>query len=225
MTPRRLVAVLAISSAACSDVSRDGRPGAAADPLAAAYCIAGVCASPGTVHFTGLPWLINSAEAEGPISLVINVGTFVQPTMISTVTGVKPADVSPTVGYSLTQRHDLIAASTATLAAGVSSRIEAYAAFAESVWEVRTPDCATVLGTGASFDPSGIFFQTVSADHVALPDMPFFGFVPGCEDLDCSYVPGLEPDAGAPNVSSDRRAPGFVATTVNPLLAGSGGRR
>jgi hypothetical protein len=225
MTPRRLIAALGVTVAACSDVRSEGRLCAAADPEAGAYCVSGVRASPGTVHFTGLPWLLDAAEAAGPITLVINVGTFVQPTMVTTVTGVRPEDVSSVVGYSLSERHDLIAVSTSTLTASERSRIEAYATFAESVWEVRSADCGTVLGGGASFDPSGVFFQTVPSDHVALPDMMLFGFVPGCEDLACSSVPGLEEDAGVSGGTSDHRAPGFVATTTNPLLSGAGPRR
>jgi hypothetical protein len=228
MKPRRLTAALGVVVAACSDAPPDGGLGAAGDPLVGAYCVSDVRASPGTVHFTGLHWLLNSAEAAGPIVLTVTIGTFVQPAMATTVTGVEPEDVSRAVGYSMSARRDLLAFSAQTLARGESSRLEAYTAFEESFWEVRDAQCAAVLGAGASFNPSGVFFQTVDAYHLGLPDTGLFSLVPGCESLTCATPAelggGRDPgasDAGAP----PRRTPGFIPADVNPLLSRNPARR
>jgi hypothetical protein len=206
--------------AACSGSLPDREHGTAADPQVAAYAIAGVRRSPGTVHFTGLPSLLNSTEATGPMVITTHVGTFVMPAMSTTVTGVDPATVSHAVGYSLFERRDLLSLSTATLTDFESSRLEAYASFEETLWEVRDASSGAPLGAGASFNPSGVFFQTVTAYHVPLPDMGLSAFVPGCENLACALPPGPggEVDAGA----AEREAPGFVAVPLNPLF-GLGG--
>jgi hypothetical protein len=199
--------------AACSGARLDGEIGAAADPQVGVYSITGVHASPGTVHFTGLPWLLNSTEASGPMVITTHVGTFVMPTWTSTVAGVKPAAVSSAVGYSLTGRHDLLAVSSVTVAAHESSRQEAYASFDETLWDVVDASSGDVLGAGASFDPNGVFFQTVTAYHATLADMGLFMLVPGCEDLTCAPLPGEE-DGG----TTERRVPGFLPSSSNPAL-------
>jgi hypothetical protein len=202
--------------AACSGAGPDGELGAAADPQVGVYSIAGVHASPGTVHFTGLPWLLNSTEASSPMVITTHVGTFVFPTWLSTVTGVKPAAVSSAVGYGLTARHDLIAVCSVTVADSESSRLEAYASFDETLWDVVEASSGDVLGAGASFDPSGVFFQTVTAYHAPLADMGLFMLVPGCEDLTCASLSGEEQNGD----TSSRRVPGFLPSSVNPALVG-----
>jgi hypothetical protein len=206
--------------AACSGSPPDLELGTAADPQVATYAIAGVRTSPGTVHFTGLPWLLDSAEGTGPLVVTTNVGTFVMPAMSTTVTGVDPDKVSQAVGYSLFERHDVIAVSTATLTDYETSRLEAYASFVETSWAVADASSGALLGAGASFNPSGVFFQTVPADHVPLPDMGLITFVPGCEGLACTLPPGPggEVDAGA----AESQAPGFLPSLLNPLLGGVG---
>ncbi len=206
--------------AACSGSLPDRELGTAADPQVGAYAIAGVRTSPGTVHFTGLPWLLDSAEGAGPLVVTTNVGTFVMPAMTSTMTGVDPDKVSQAVGYSLFERHDVIAVSSATLTNLETSRLEAYASFVETLWAVTDASSGALLGAGASFNPSGVYFQTVPGDHVPLPDMGLITFVPGCEDSACARSPGPggEVDAGA----AENQAPGFVPSVLNPLLSGVG---
>jgi hypothetical protein len=198
----------------------DGARGTAAEPIVAAYAIAGVRRSPGTVHFTGLPRILNSTEATGPMVITTHVGNFVLPAMTTTVTGVDAAAVSHAVGYNFSERRDLLALSTATLTVRQSSRVEAYASFEETFWEVRDASSGAPLGAGASFNPSGVFFQTVTAQHVALPDMDLFALVPGCESLACAFPPGPggEVDAGV----AERQPPGFIPSALSPLLGASG---
>jgi hypothetical protein len=209
--------------AACSSALADGDLGTAADRQGVAYSIAGVHASPGTIHFIGLPWLLNSAEATGPIVITTHVGTFVAPVMSTTVTGVDPDAVMHAVGYSLSQRHDLLAVSSANLRAFESSRLEAYASFDETSWQVCDAASGAVLGSGSSFDPSGVFFQTVTARHVALPDMGVVELVPLCAAPPCAVPPGVEGegDAGA----ADHQVPGFVPSSAGPLALGGAGKR
>ena len=217
MTARWLAATLGL--AACSSALADGELGTAASRQVLTYAVAG--ASPGTVHFTGLPWLLNSAEATGPIVLTTHVGTFVAPVMTTTVTGVDRDAVAHTVGYSLSERHDLLAVSSATLREFEASRLEAYASFDETCWEVRDAASGAVVGSGSSFDPSGVFFQTVNATHVALPDMGLVELVPAC--VPPCVLPGAEDegDAGAP----ERRVPGFIPSSTGPLAGGGAGKR
>jgi hypothetical protein len=235
-----LAAVLGV--AACSGSLPDRGLGGAADPLVGAYAIAGVRASPGTVHFSGLPALLDSAEGMGPMVVTTNVGVFILPAMSTTVTGLDRKSVARAVGYNLSERHDVIAVSTATFDKNDSERLEAYGAFDQTLWEVQDPASGALLGTGASFNPSGVFFQTVPAYHVPLPDMGLFTVVPGCENLACTLPPGPggpgeEGDAGTaassvPGVNPlvtnagpvERTVPGFVPG-INPLLFATGGRR
>ena len=218
MKRRCLAALLGV--AACSGSLPDRELGAAADPQAAAYAIAGVRASPGTVHFTGLPWLIDSAEGAGPLVVTTNVGTFVMPAMSTTVTGVDPDKVS---------RRSATASSSATTSSPCppqpcrtsrphGSRPTRPSSRRYGRWRTRRPaPCSARAHRSA---PSGVFFQTVPADHVALPDMGLITFVPGCEDLACALSPGPggEVDAG----TAERQAPGFLPSLLNPLLTGGG---
>jgi hypothetical protein len=178
---------------------------------AAAYAIAGVHASAGTAHFIGLPWLLNSAEGVGPLVVTTHVGTFVQPVMSTTVTGVDPDAVSHAVGYSVWARHDLLAVSSASLPPFESSRLEAYASFNETCWEVRDPSTGAPVGSGESFEPCGVYFQTVSASHVALPDIGVFELVPACPPPVCASPPCAEGAGGGP--------PGFFPSENNPAVS------
>ena len=214
-----LAAMLGV--AACSAPLPDGERGTASEPQTVAYAIAGVRTSPGTVHFSGLPRILNSSEATGPIVITTHVGHFVQPAMSATVTGVDPEAVSHAVGYNLTERVDLIAVSSATLKALESKRVEAYASFIETFWEARDPSTGALLGTGASFEPSGVFFQTVTARHARLPDTGLSTFVEGCVGLACTFPldPEGEGDAGVPA----HQVPGFVPSGGAGLLGTEGG--
>ncbi|MFT3773949.1 MAG: hypothetical protein QM820_51935 [Minicystis sp.] len=217
-----LVALLGV--AACSGSLPDEELGSAADPQLAAYSIAGVRMSPLSVHFTGLPWLLNSVEATGPIVVTAHVGTFVLPTMTTTVSEVAPAAVSGAVGYSLSQRRDLYAVSSATIPAVQTSRLEAYASFEETFWDVVDATTGVPLGSGASFNPSGVFFQTVDAKHTALPDMGLFTFVQGCENLKCFPLPAFAGGAGEADAGAEsREVPGFIPSPINPIINAGGG--
>lgn len=215
MKPRLLIAMLGV---ACLGALPEGEPGTAADPLVAAYAIGGVRTSPMSVHFTGLPWLLSSTEAHGPMAITAHVGTYVLPAMTTTVTGVDANAVAHAVGYSLSVRRDLIAVSTANVEDYESSRLEAYASFEETVWEVTDASSGASLGTGASFSPLGVYFQTVTAYHVALPDMGLFALVPGCQDLVCAFPPG--PGGAVDAGSAGNQPPGFFFSPLNPILSG-----
>jgi hypothetical protein len=139
------------------------------------------------------------------------------PTWTSTVTGVKPTTVSGAVGYSLTARHDVLAVCSVTVKASESLRQEAYASFDETLWDVVDATSGALVGAGSSFDPSGVFFQTVTAYHAALADMGLFMLVPGCVDLTCLPLPGEENDRNA----DGRQVPGFLPSSSNPALTGT----
>jgi hypothetical protein len=200
--------------AACGGSLADHELGVAADRQAVAYSIAGVHASPGTVHFTGLPYLLNSAEGMGPLVVTTHVGGFVQPVLSTSVTGVDPDAVSHAVGYSLWARHDLLAVSSATFPPFESSRLEAYASFSQTCWEVTDASSGVELGSGASYEPCGVYFQTVNASHVALPDMSVFELAPVCALPVCVSPPCASAAGGGP--------PGFVPSENNPALSGGG---
>ena len=58
-------------------------------------------------------------------------------------------------------------------AEALHKRLEAYAAYQRTVWEIRDADCLVPLGTGASFKPIGVYFRVVDAEDIALPDPGF----------------------------------------------------
>jgi hypothetical protein len=208
----------ALGVAACSGPISDNELGRAVEGQIKSYAIAGVRASPGTVHLTGLPWLLNCAEGTGPLVVTTHVGTFVQPMMSTTVTGVSPDAVSQAVGYSLWSRHDLLAVSSASFAPFESSRLEAYASFVQTCWEVKDAASGALVGTGASFDPCGVYFQTVNASHVALPDEGIFDFLPAC-----ALPGGPVPPEGAGEGAADAgvaRVPGFLPSENHPVIIG-----
>jgi hypothetical protein len=213
---KRRFLLAALGVAACSGFS-ENELGRAVEAQVSAYSIAGVRASPGTVHLTGLPWLLNCAEATGPMVVTTHVGTFVQPMMSTNVTGVTPDAVSHAVGYSLWARHDLLAVSSASFAPFESSRLEAYASFVQTCWEVRDGAGGALVGTGASFDPCGVYFQTVNASHVALPDEGVFDFLPAC--LPGGPLPPEGEGEGAADAGV-ARAPGFLPSENHPVIIG-----
>jgi hypothetical protein len=76
--------------------------------LAGTFCIVNPQLAPGSFHFEGPNWLLDSAEGLGERSLDLAITSFVQP-MISSTTTAKPGpdDVSQAVGYSVTLRFQV----------------------------------------------------------------------------------------------------------------------
>ena len=166
--------------------------GVAEQAASITHCLLDVHTDTGTFHFEGPDWLIGSVEGRGPQSLNLRIGEYVQPA-VSTSTTDKPtaSEISSAVGYSLTRRYEVLGASTATVDAGRFQRLEAYADYQRTIWEIRDAACATTLGAGASYKPVGIYFKVVDAGDTRLPEV-------GVYVVDPTGVPDPVPvDVGA----------------------------
>lgn len=153
--------------------------GEAREGLVGTYCIFNARLAPGSFHFDGPTWLLDSAEGLGPRSLDLSISSFVQP-QISTNTTAKPGadDVSEAVGYSVTTRFQIQASSSIDVDAMHYQRLEAYTSFQQTYFEIRDAACAVILGTGSAYKPIGIHFQTRNAFDVSVPDVGIYTFPP-----------------------------------------------
>ena len=198
---------------------------AESDSVTAAYCILNAHTDQGTFHFEGPNWLLTSAEGWGPQQLFVRVFHYVQP-VIATSDRLQPnpAGVSKAVGYSLSEFHEVISGTGTTLKAGVFQRVEAYASFQRTIWEIRDASCTTPLGIGASYKPTGAYFKVVDAGEVALPDPGLFVFQTQ-PDVGTVMVPAVPPVAarppggppGPPGPPEPQGNSGFGAQTTTPL--------
>jgi hypothetical protein len=200
-------ASISAALAACG-AGEEGEIGTAQEAQSGAFCITNVRTDPTTVHFTGQEWLLGSSEGYGPRTLTVAVAASVLP-QVSTSTTTKPsaADVSKAVGYAVQTRIDVAASSTWTVSSGVFQREEAYAAYQRAFWEIRDAACGVLLGTGISYRPIGVFFQTVNTADIPIVDPGVFAFAPGCDGDGCP--PGAV--AQNPPAGGGTAGPGFLA--------------
>jgi hypothetical protein len=147
--------------------------------LAGTFCIVNPQLAPGSFHFEGPNWLLDSAEGLGERSLDLAITSFVQP-MISSTTTAKPGpdDVSEAVGYSVTLRFQVQASSGIDVPAMRYQRLEAYTSFQKTVFEIRDITCSTVLGLGSAYRPIGVHFETRDAFDVAMVDVGIYTIAP-----------------------------------------------
>ncbi|APR76314.1 Hypothetical protein A7982_01661 [Minicystis rosea] len=193
--------------------------GEAALADATGYCISNVAVDPVTIHFQGQQWLIGAAEGRGPRDLSVDVSEFIQP-QISTNTSVKldPNAVSDAVGYSVAARYQVRALSSITVSTGIFQRLEAYASYQRSDWEIKDAACLVHLGFGSTFKPIGVYFETVGGTNIALPDPGVY--VPAPTIGGGLALGPAEPVDGGAAEPSDAGAPDSGAS---PPPQGSGG--
>jgi hypothetical protein len=176
----------------------------------AAYCVLDAHTDVGTVHFQGPDWLLASSEATGPLELNVRVQQYVQPALSTTVeVNLDPAAISKAVGYSLAERFEIQGGARRALQSGVRQRLEAYAAYQRTVWEIRDADCVVPLGMGASFKPIGVYFRVVDAAGITLPDLGFYTVTSGESPGSVSHG---SPVAPAPPVQAGLGAAASLAS-------------
>jgi hypothetical protein len=177
-----LAALLAISTAACSDShgaaspGNDGRGvGAAQQGYCATHSIVNVQLAPGTYHWEDPAHLLNSAEGFGPRSLNITISDSISPSASESSTYTPSnSEISSSVGYDISATFAIDASSGILVPFGGYARLEAFATFAMTTWDIVGTNCVGAVdgGTGVSFKPVGVYFKT-------------------CEALDCSLGGGI----------------------------------
>lgn len=178
-----LVAILAISAGACSD--SHGEPptkvddrrdlGTAQEAYCASHSIVNVQIAPGTYHWEDPVHLLNSAEGFGPRNISITVSTSISPSASESSTYTPTnSEISTSVGYDLSATFAIDASTSVFVPYGAYARIQAYATFQMTTWDIIGTNCvgAVDAGTGVSFKPVGVYFKT-------------------CEALDCSLGGGV----------------------------------
>ena len=169
------MATLVTSGAPCTR-DRPAALGVASGALEADYCLLNVHTDEETVHFEGPESLLGSVEGRGPLSGTFLLDFRIQDLLIPRMTTTgrdKPRNstVSTAVGYSMEERYGFTDFARLTVSAGVFQRVEAYANFERTVFEIHDASCGTFLGFGAAYRPIGVYFKTVDAEDVALPDI------------------------------------------------------
>jgi hypothetical protein len=194
----------------------------AQESLVGTYCIFNARIAPGSFHFDGPTWLLDSAEGQGPRSLDLSISSFVQP-QISTNTTAKPGpdDVSEAVGYSVTTRFQIQASSSIDVDAMHYQRLEAYTAFQQTYFEIRDPACAVIVGAGSAYKPIGIYFQTRNAFDVSLPDVGIYTFPPPV--IPVVPLPGGAGGAGSAGGSDGAGGSSSASASSGPGSASSTG--
>ena len=171
---RFLLALLVIHAAACSDSRDEARtqPGGPSDPHALgtaqdAYCtshaITNVIVLPGTYHWEDPPHLLESTEGFGPRTLSLTISDSISPSASESST-FTPTDsqISSSVGYDLSASFSLDASSSILVPFGAYARLEAFATFQVTTWDIVGTNCfgAPDSGTGISYKPVGVYFKT-----------------------------------------------------------------
>jgi hypothetical protein len=189
-----VIAILASIASCARELPAGPQLGASDDALEVDYCILNVHTDEETVHFEGPDWMIASVEGAGPLNLDLRVLKFLIPTM-STTGHYKPKEstVSTAVGYSMQERYGVNDYTRLAVNTGTFQRVEAYADFQRTAFEIHDAGCGALLGTGASYRPIGVYFRAVDATDVALPDIG----VHLCVPVDEGPPPPPPPPAGS----------------------------
>jgi hypothetical protein len=168
------VALLVLHAAACSDSRGQAgtQPGGPGDPrdlgtAQDAYCtnhtITNVVVLPGTYHWEDPLHLLDSAEGFGPRTLSLTISDSISPSA-SESSSYTPtnSEISSSVGYDISASFSIDASSAILVPYGAYARIEAFATFQVTTWDIVGTNCfgAPDFGTGVSYKPVGIYFKT-----------------------------------------------------------------
>jgi hypothetical protein len=177
-----LAAMLTISMAACSDSHGDPAPtvdgrglGATQEAYCASHSIINVVVAPGTYHWEDPVHLLNSAEGFGPRTLSITVSDSISPSASESSTYTPSnSEISTSVGYDISATFAIDASTSVFVPYGGYARIQAFATYLMTTWDIVGTNCVGAVdgGTGVSFKPVGVYFET-------------------CEALDCSLGGGV----------------------------------
>lgn len=176
-----LVALLAVSIAACAgshdESAGAGEPGAPGGlgTTQQAYCvnhsIVNVVIAPGTYHWEDPAHLLNSAEGFGPRSLSVSIAASISPSSSSSSTySPSNSEISTSVGYDVTATSSLDASTTVLVPFGGYARVDAFATFQKTTWDVVGTNCfgGSDNGVGVSYKPVGVYFKTCLAYDCSL---------------------------------------------------------
>jgi hypothetical protein len=162
----------------------------AAPQAQSVYCVLDASTDVGTVHFQGPDWLLTSSEVVGPLELNVRVLQYLQPAMSTSIdVELDPSTISNAVGYSVQHRYGIEDRTRLSVDAGRFQRVEAYADYQRTVFDVLDAGCSTFLDTGAAYRPIGVYFKAVYAEDVCLPDIGVHV---------CVQVPGVPPPSEEP---------------------------
>ena len=205
-----VVAALAFFANACSDSHgeagtnavdlEDPRDlGVTQDAYCTGHAIVNVVIAPGTYHWEDPLHLLNSAEGFGPRTLSIAIADSISPSFSESST-YTPTDseISTSVGYDLTATFSIDAATSVLVPFGGYARVEAYATFQMTTWNIVGTNCfgAVDVGAGVSFRPVGVYFKTCQAYDCALG-----GGVVGGNPIPSGPLPGSGGAGGSGSAS------------------------
>ena len=196
-----LATLLIAASSACSDARREVE---ASDPdlgtVQQAYCfnhsIINVVVAPGTYHWEDPGHLLSAVEGFGPQGLGLSVATSVASASTSS-SSYTPTDseISTAVGYDASESTSLQASTTVLVPFGGYKRVEAYATFRKSIWDVLDTSCngpdVLNVGAGVSFKAVGVYFKVCAAFDCTLG-----GGVVGGDPLPSGPPPPVAPPPG-----------------------------
>lgn len=135
-----------------------------------AYRIANLRPSRGTTYYVEPRFLLESAEAWGPQTLLLAIDRHVSPQVsIQRSPGVQLSKdkitktLQDSVGFSLSEELELTASSSTVVSQGWYERMEAYPTFQTVAWDLVQDDVwgARKLASGTVYRPMGVYFQTV----------------------------------------------------------------
>jgi hypothetical protein len=223
--------MLAVSSTDCSDSRGEagtnaedpGDPrglGAAQQAYCTGHSIVNVVIAPGTYHWEDPLHLLNSAEGFGPRSISLTVTASLSPSSTESST-YTPTDseISSSVGFDITATFAIDAATTVLVPFGGYARVEAYAAFQMTTWDILGTGCygAVDTGTGVSFKPVGVYFKTSEVYDCALG-----GGVVGGGPILSGPVPGSgSSGSGGSTSSGSSSGSGSSGTSSGSTSSGS----
>ncbi|MEO5729438.1 MAG: hypothetical protein ABI134_31765, partial [Byssovorax sp.] len=147
-------------------------------------------------------------EGFGPRTLSIAISDSISPSSSESST-YSPTDseISTSVGYDLSATFSIDAATSVLVPFGGYARVEAYATFQMTTWNIIGTNCfgAVDVGTGVSYRPVGVYFKT-------------------CQAYDCSLgggVVGGNPIPSGPPPGSGGGAGGSGSTSSGSSSSGS----
>ncbi len=204
-----LATMLVAASSACFDSRREDTPsapalGATQQPFCFNHSIVNVVVAPGTYHWEDPGHLLNAAEGFGPQMLGLTIQSSVGSASTSSSSYTpEESEISTAVGYDVSEETSLQASTTVLVPFGGYKRVEAYATYKKSIWDVLDTNCngpdVLNIGAGVSFKAVGVYFKV-------------------CAAFDCSLGGGLV--GGDPLLSGPPAPPGGGASSST---SGAGG--
>jgi hypothetical protein len=222
-----LATALAVAFAACTDSRREAEPSPpAVGAVQQAYCmthtLVNVIVAPGTYHWEDPGHLLNSAEGFGPQALGLVVETRLDSTSTSSSTYTPPdSEISAAVGYDVTQGSTIAASTTVIVPFGGYKRVEAYAAYKKTIWDLLDSNCngpdVLTPAAGFSFKPVGVYFKVCTALDCSLG-----GGLVGGDPLPSGPVGGSSGSGGDPPPSGTGSGSSSSGGDPPPSGTGSG---